>query len=574
MDVSYQISEAIAHAKSQAKSAEEKFDFAAEMISIKSSSSIDLFGSHATSQVADIAAMTREACDELYATYQMLVVKIDMECKPLLDQNPDVNAVCEVAETIKWLNKESAISTNFSGSINGGAQRDLLGVRYVPSIENKMIEKFWESKLAEMPGAYTARKDYEQRQIEERRAAKEAERRRKQELEEYEKKKAEQERQARLARFAENAANVEDRRKHLRMAQYLIGCGPNAHAYVTPEGKAHVAYNREIDFGDYEAYRPSFEAITDFRSVVCTRSAVVGLRKNGTCYVAYGRKPIDAKSDEYAAVKTWTRVKKLAAGFDHVVGLRVDGTCVCSKLRAGNSYGSWDVDLSSWNDIQDIACGIDFIIGLKSDGTVLHAGGTSNTSVRDQNMKIVKWLPCVSECKKWTDVALIGAGSKSVYGVTKSGEILWAGQQELTEEAANAENIVQIAVAGGLPYFLQADGKVIGQRRSDDYNSGSVIDKNVVAMSAGYVLLLLKENGKLDYYSIGHSYIAGSSSVKLFDNYDNYIAELKAAAEAAQKQLQRQKAYCDAGVCQHCGGAFKKSLFSCKCSQCGKKKDY
>ena len=573
MDVSNQMLEAVANAKKQAKSAEDKFDFAAEMINIKSGSSIDLFGGRAVSQVADIAAMTREACDELYATYQMLVAKLDMECRPLLALNPDVNAVCEVAETIKWLNKESAINTNFTGSINGGARADLVGVRYVPSVENKMIEKLWESKLSEMPGAYTARKAYEQRQIDERRSSKEAERKQKQALEEYEKRKAEEERQARISRFAENAAVVEARREHLQTAQTLIGCSSSAHAYITPDGKAHVECKDKFAFGDYEAYRFAFESGI-YKSVVCTYSAVIGLRKNGTCAVAHGRKPLDAKSDKYAGVASWTRIKTLVAGFDHVVGLREDGTCVCSKLHVGNSVGSWDVNLSDWRDIQDVACGSDFVIGLKKDGTVLHEGGDTNTTVRDEKMRIVKHLPSVYDCEKWKDIALIGAGHKSVYGITKAGEILWVGEYELPEEAAKAENIVQVAVAGGKPYFLQADGQVVGQRRSDDYNSGSVIAKNVVAMSGGYVLLLLQENGKLDYYKIGHDYIAGSSFVKLFDSYENYLAELKNAEEAERKKNQQQKAYREAGVCQHCGGAFKKSLFSCKCTQCGMKKDY
>lgn len=573
MSVSELMLKIAADARREAQSAEQTFDWKAESIQIRSSAKIRLGSGTAVSQVADIAAMTREACDGLYATYQMLVAKIDMECRPLLAQNPDVNAVCEVTETIKWLNKESAISTNFTGSVNGSAKADLVGVRYVPSIENKMIEKYWDSKLSEMPGSYLAQKEYQQRQIEARRAAKEAERRQKAELEEYEKRQAEEERQARIARFSENAAVVEARREHLQIAQTLIGCSTSAHVYVMPDGKAHVEYKDKFAFGDYEAYRFAFESNT-YKSAVCTYSAVIGLRNNGTCVVAHGKKPIDAKNDKYANVKSWTRIKKLVAGFDHVVGLREDGTCVCSQLRAGSSYGSFDVDLSDWRDIQDIACGSDFIIGLKKDGTVLHKGGDSNTSVRDENMRIVKYLPSVYDCEKWKDIALFGAGQKSVYGVTKSGEILWVGEYELPEEAAKAENVVQIAVAGGKPYFLQADGQVIGQRRSDDYNTGAVIAKDVVAMSPGYVLLLLQENGKLEYYRLGHDYIAGSSFVKLFDSYDNYLAELKNAEEAERKKIQQQKAWRDAGVCQHCGGTFKKSLFSCKCNQCGKKKDY
>ena len=47
MDVSDQMLEAVANAKKQAKAAERQFDLAAEMVNIKSSSSIDLFGGRA-----------------------------------------------------------------------------------------------------------------------------------------------------------------------------------------------------------------------------------------------------------------------------------------------------------------------------------------------------------------------------------------------------------------------------------------------------------------------------------------------------------------------------------------------
>ena len=567
MSVSNQILEIIEQAKEEAKSAECDFDLSAEMIGIKSSTTIDLYSDNAVSKVADIAAMSREACDKLYATYQMLVTKIDAECRPLLASNPDVDAVCAVTETIKWLNSESSIQNNFSGSINGGSQKDLVGVRYIASIESKMIESFWESKLNEMPGSFAAQKAYRQKLRDAERAEKEAEKKRAQELEEYEKQKEAAERQAKLDRFAKNASAVEARREHLRVAQTMFHCGPVSSVYITTDGKAHVEYNGQYDFGHYERYRSIVESISDFKSAVCTYSAFVGLHKNGTCFVAHGKEPIDYKNDPYANVRSWTNIKKLAAGFDHVVGLRHNGTCVCSKLRATNSCGSFDVSVADWTDIEDIACGRDFIIGLKKDGTVVHAGSGSNGAVRDDNMKIVKWLPTVYDCEKWKDVALIGAGSKNVYGVTKTGEILCVGERELSKKEARAENVVQITVADGKPFFLQANGKVIG-----DFNSSGA--QNAVAISGGYVLLVLHENGKIDAHKISHKSFSGSCSIKLFDNYNDYVEEVKKAEEAEVARRVQQNKWIMSGVCQHCGGTFKKSLFSSKCIACGKKKDY
>ena len=89
MDISEKMLESVRRAKKQAKVAESNYDFAAEMIGIKAESDIDLFGNRAVSQVSDIAASSRKACDDLYASYQSLVVILDEECRPLLSQNPD-----------------------------------------------------------------------------------------------------------------------------------------------------------------------------------------------------------------------------------------------------------------------------------------------------------------------------------------------------------------------------------------------------------------------------------------------------------------------------------------------------
>ena len=177
MTASEQMITAVERYRREAKSAESTFDFRNEMIQIKSQSSIDLFGGRATSQVADIASSVREACDDLYASYQTLIQRIDRECRPLLSQAPSTRAVKEVMELIRWLNSESEIGSNFTGSLNGSSMGDLVSVRYVPTMENKMIQKYWESHYASMPGTAEEDAAYRARQAEARRAEREAKRR-------------------------------------------------------------------------------------------------------------------------------------------------------------------------------------------------------------------------------------------------------------------------------------------------------------------------------------------------------------------------------------------------------------
>lgn len=175
MDISIQMMEAVANAKRQAKSAEHQFDYAAEIVNIKSSSSIDLLSGRTTSQVADIASSVRKACDELYTSYQSLVLMLDQQCRPLLSQNHSTRAVKEVMEMIKWLNSESEIGSNFSGSLNGSSLGDFVSVRHFASMECQMIQKYWENIYSMMPGTEEEDRAFGQRQSEERIAAREAE---------------------------------------------------------------------------------------------------------------------------------------------------------------------------------------------------------------------------------------------------------------------------------------------------------------------------------------------------------------------------------------------------------------
>ena len=151
MDASKEILEVVERVKKDAEQAEKAFDTQNDELTRKSSRSIDLFGGSASSQVVEIASMAREACDSLYASLQTLVKITDEECRPLLAQGADTQAVKEALELIKWLNSESAVGANFTGSLNGANLGDIVSAKYVPTMESKMIQAYWESKYASMP---------------------------------------------------------------------------------------------------------------------------------------------------------------------------------------------------------------------------------------------------------------------------------------------------------------------------------------------------------------------------------------------------------------------------------------
>ena len=183
-------------ARSKARSAESLFESRNRSIQMKASQTIDIFGGDATSRVVEIRSDARRACDDLYTSYQTLVGTLDGICRPLLSHSPGGQAIKAVSDYIRYLNDESEIESNFTASFNGSSLGNVANSMYVPSIENKMIQRFWESQYSASP--YAA--EYEKRRRQE---AEEARKRR-----EDERKQREEARQAEEKRKAEEKASA------------------------------------------------------------------------------------------------------------------------------------------------------------------------------------------------------------------------------------------------------------------------------------------------------------------------------------------------------------------------------
>ena len=138
--------EIVSQAKEKAKQAMADFDYASDMLEIKTKKQINLYGGTATSEVVDIAAESRDICDNLYTSLQSLIQIVDEDCRPLITQQPSLTAVNEVYQLIKWLNEKSKIKANFFASLNSVDLGNIVSGRYIPKMESKMIEKYWEEK--------------------------------------------------------------------------------------------------------------------------------------------------------------------------------------------------------------------------------------------------------------------------------------------------------------------------------------------------------------------------------------------------------------------------------------------
>lgn len=148
--------EEVEKAKSEADRAKKLFDSRERDIQLKAGRKIDLFGGDATSRVAEIRADVRNACSDLYTTYQSLVATLDGMCRPMLVYEPGGEAIEAVTHLICYLNNESEIEESFSASFNGTSLGSVANSKYLPSISSKMIQKFWESQCSSSPEGVNA----------------------------------------------------------------------------------------------------------------------------------------------------------------------------------------------------------------------------------------------------------------------------------------------------------------------------------------------------------------------------------------------------------------------------------
>ena len=137
-----------------------------------------------------------------------------------------------------------------------------------------------------------------------------------------------------------------------------------------------------------------FSEWTQIGSIAAGNGEIVGVRSDGT--VLSNRRTLSVSGAQSAAV-----------GGDYVATVLSDGTVDVSGISGGAA------NVYSWKDIVQTAAGAEHTVGLKSDGTVVAAGANENGQC---------------EIGSWTDVAYIAAGDYYTIGVKNDGSLLIAGK--------------------------------------------------------------------------------------------------------------------------------------------------
>ena len=141
--------------RQQAEEAHNRVD---EEIKRLTENEINVLGTDALSRLSEIAVKVRESNDAKYAELQALVLLIDQECRPLLKENLSYSVVSSIVFMINRLNEESKISTTFNATLQGYDMGNVATSNYLPSIECKMIQSFWQTTCDAMPEAIEEKK--------------------------------------------------------------------------------------------------------------------------------------------------------------------------------------------------------------------------------------------------------------------------------------------------------------------------------------------------------------------------------------------------------------------------------
>lgn len=212
---------------------------------------------------------------------------------------------------------------------------------------------------------------------------------------------------------------------------------------------------------------------TDIVSISVGPLHTMGLKKDGTV-ICTGFQPPEKNYINFPAnyvmqkldmgqTKTdnWTDIVGIAAGYQHSVGLRKDGTVVAV---GDNTYGQCNV--AEWTDIIQISADIYHTVGLRKDGTVV-------------STKIPRGQPDGGQCNvdTWTDIVYISAGPTSTIGVRDDGTVVAAGANARGQ--CNVATWTNISAVAAGPYHavgLKKDGTVVSTRIYQSYLTSTIID--------------------------------------------------------------------------------------------------
>lgn len=331
----------------------------------------------------------------------------------------------------------------------------------------------------------------------------------------------------------------------------------------------------------------------DGRIVVSEQLAQLGV-VSGKNHSSFLRPDSEKHKNIDYDLSKWQNIVSVSAA-THVVGLKNDGTVIAT---GPNEYGECDVD--EWEDIVQIATSEHRTIGLTSKGKVLVTGEKF-----DSDKKIKTWNNVNSiysydnglviglqekdkvfpNCKLYNNKALVSADSLLSQEIKdmlhKHYEII-----DLDIGRKRSDSICTAGIIYSPGEFIRYDSllEVVGPDKGYFpfyYTDAGTLEDNV-AFEDPLVILMPKSNLSTKIFVCvkkdGCVEICGDQRLKIdnkmYESFETWQKEFDEYKSQARTAIRNDKEkYKKSNLCQYCGGRFN-GLFSKKCSQCGRIKDY
>ena len=208
-----------------------------------------------------------------------------------------------------------------------------------------------------------------------------------------------------------------------------------------------------------------FHLWSNITSLAAGYQHAVGLRENGSV-IAKGD-----NSRDQCNVSSWNNIVSITAGALHTVGLTVDRSVVAT---GANKMGQCSV--AHWSNIVSVVASDLATFGLRAYGTVVSAGA-NDAGIR--------------EISHWNNITAISAGSVHVVGLRADGTVVAAGNNEFDQcNVASWKNIVAIATGNFFTVGLQKDGTLVVAGKSDLLRNALSSRKNISEIYANGFFLM------------------------------------------------------------------------------------
>ena len=176
-------------------------------------------------------------------------------------------------------------------------------------------------------------------------------------------------------------------------------------------------------------------------------------------------------NDDYSITANFEYTPMAAAGWDHTVGLKSDGTVVAVGR---NDHGQCNV--GGWTDITQVVAGDYHTVGIKSKGTAVAVGGNDS-----------------GQCnvRGWTGITQVVAGSLHTVGLKSDGTVIAVGRNDRGQcNVGGWTNIIQVAAGGAHTVGLKTDGMAValGYNTYGQCDVGGWTGIIEVAAGAGYTV--------------------------------------------------------------------------------------